>query len=214
MRIKVDISIKASPIVKRFVFADFILFAGWGFATPIFAVFVLQEIEAATLITVGVVSAIFFIVKSVIQIPVANFLDATRGEKDDFYTAMVGTILTAGAAFGFTLVESVPQLYFVQFLHALGFGIYIPAWLGMFSRHHDQNHDSLDWAFSSTAVGIATGVSGVIGSVLASQFGFDTVFIIVALFSLLTTVTLLFIPKLIFPPSKKGFKIPQAHHKP
>jgi MFS family permease len=215
MRIKLDISIKASPIVQRFVFANFVLFAGWGFITPVFAVFVLNEIAEATLITVGIVTAIFFITKAVIQIPIANFLDATKGEHDDFHTAMIGTLLIAAAAFVFTLVKTAPQLYVVQFIHAIGFGMYIPAWMGMFSRHHDANRDSLDWALSSTAVGIATGISGAIGGVIGANFGFNALWIMVAGFSLLTTVLLLAIPKLIFPASvKKPSKIPPTylHH--
>jgi len=203
MKIKIDISVKVSRIVKIFVLAQVMLISGWSLIVPIFAVFVLDRIVGATLVTVGIVSAIYFVLKSLIQIPIANYLDKTPGEKDDFYAVITGAILAAASAFAFILVKEIWQLYIVEALHAIAFGIYVPAWAGMFSRHHDKDHDSLDWSLQSTAAGIGAGITGVIGGILAQSFGFDIVFVLVAIFSLITAFTLLSVPKLIFPKGRR-----------
>jgi MFS family permease len=203
MRLKIDISIKASKLVKTFVLAQVMLISGWSLIAPLFAVFILDRIDGATVVTVGIASAIYFILKSVIQIPIANHLDKTFGEKNDFYAVIIGSVLAATSAFAFILVKEVWQLYLVQAIHAIAFGIYVPGYAGMFSRHHDKDHDSLDWSLQSTAAGIGAGVTGAIGGILASAFGFDVIFILVALFSLITAFILLSVPKLIFPKGKK-----------
>ena len=95
MKIRINIDIKVSKLVKFFVISDFFLLAGWGFIDPVFSVFIVQRIAGGTLITVGIAAAIYWILKSVLQIPMAQYLDKTPGEKDDFMT-LIGGILLAG----------------------------------------------------------------------------------------------------------------------
>src|SRR5580704_798708 len=124
MKIRVNIDIKVGRLVKYFVISDFFLLAGWGFIDPVFSVFIVQKIVGGTLITVGIAAAIYWILKSILQIPIANYLDKTPGEKDDFM-ALVGGLLLAGfSAASFTLVKTAPELYLVEALHGVAFALY------------------------------------------------------------------------------------------
>ena len=92
MRIKVNINIKVGRLVKYFVISDFFLLAGWGLIDPVFSVFIIQRVVGGTLLTVGIAAAIYWITRSVLQIPIAKYLDSTPGEHDDFM-ALVGGLL-------------------------------------------------------------------------------------------------------------------------
>ncbi len=214
MNIRIHIKVKISRIIKFFVLSDLLLVAGWGLAEPIFSIFVINQVRGATLVTVGVAVAIYWILRSVLLIPIARVLDKIRGERDDFYALIAGLCIAAATAVWFVFVREVWQLYLAQALHAIGFALYVTAWSGMFSRHLDGDRVSFEWAIENTALSVAAGVSGLLGGIIASRFGFSVVFISVAALSLIAAVTLIAAPEIVFP--KKGtqevsVKIEKSH---
>lgn len=200
MRIRININVKVGRLVKYFILCDLALLAGWGLIEPVFSVFIIEKIAGATLVTVGVAAAIYWLLKSVIQIPIAKHLDRTPGEKDDFYCLILGLIIASFSAFLFALVTQVWQLYIVQILHSIGFAFYAATWPAIFSRHLDKEKVSFDWALDSTAVSVSSGISGFLGGVIANWFGFQAVFILAAVFSAVSAVILIGAPDIILPP--------------
>ena len=81
MKIRISVDLKVGRLVKFFVISDFFLLAGWGFIDPIFSVFIVQHIAGGTLITVGIAAAIYWILKSILQIPIAKYLDRTPAKR-------------------------------------------------------------------------------------------------------------------------------------
>jgi len=203
MKINIDFSNLSFPnvnkFIKLFMFADFLLLAGWGLINPIFALFVIQDISGATLLTVGILSAIYFIPKSIFQIPISLFLDKTRGEEDDFYSLVIGSMIIAGSVFSFMLATEVWHVYLIQFFKAVGFAFYVPPWNAIFSRHLDKNHTAFDWALHSSVAGFSMGVGGFLGGLVANAAGFDVVFLIVGFMALSTAGVILFAPNIILP---------------
>src|SRR2546427_332129 len=114
MKISININIKVNRLVKYFILSDLTFLAGWGLLEPIFSVFVVQKIPGANLVTLGILAAIYWVVKSSIQLPLANFFDRTPGEKDDFYGLIAGLFIASFTAFSFTLVNSIASVYLVQ----------------------------------------------------------------------------------------------------
>ncbi|MCL5017047.1 MAG: MFS transporter [Patescibacteria group bacterium] len=214
MKIKIDVTLKVTHIVKTLVLSDLFLMAGWGFISPVFPVFIINKIAGATLTTVGITTAIYWLTRSIIQLPIANFLDRTEGEKDDFY-ALVGALILAGiAAFGYIAISNVPELYFFQIVQAVAFGIYTPAWSGIFSRHLDEKRKSFDYSLDSTAIGISSGVAGLLGGAIAQHFGFNIIFLSAGLFSLLAAFIVFTFPKLVLPPKTSNEPAEIRDHKP
>lgn len=211
MKIKINIDIKVGRIVKYFVLCDLFLLLGWGFIDPVFSVFIVERIAGATLITVGIAAAVYWILKSILQLPIANYLDRRVGEKDDF-VALVGGLLLAGfSALAFSWVTTAWQLYLVQVVHAVGFAFYVPAWSSIFSRHLDRERISFDWSLDSAAVGIASGVSALLSGVIASVWGFLAVFILGGVFSLAAAFMLMIVPDLIIPKPSRTEPILKDH---
>jgi MFS family permease len=182
-----------------FVLGDLALLAGWGLVQPIFAVFVVEKVAGATIVTVGIAAAVYWITKAILQLPIANFLDGTPSEKDDFIILVLGLVLVGLSGFAFVLVSQIWQLYLVQFLLAVGFSMYTPAWQGIFSRHLDKSHEATDWSLDNVAISIAAGVTGLISGVLVSWFGYNLVFVLAGLFSLISATVIFLSPKVVFP---------------
>ncbi len=204
MKIKINIDLKLGRVIKHFILADLFLLAGWGLVQPIFSVYVLEKVEGATLVTVGIAVAIYWILKSLLQLPVANYLDKTDGESDDFKALILSLFLGALAAFSYILIGKTWHLYLVEILHAVAFALYVPAWSAIFSRHVDKNRVSFDWSLDSTVAGLSAGVSRFLGGVMAAKLGFSGVFILAGALSLVAAFVLLLMPEMIFPKKTVG----------
>jgi MFS family permease len=199
MKIRVNIDIKVGRLVKFFVISDFFLLAGWGFIDPVFSVFIVQKIPSAGLITVGIAAAIYWIIKSTLQIPIAKYLDETPGEKDDFVTLIGGLILAGISAGAFSWVATTGELYFVQAVHAVAFAFYSAAWPAIFSRHLDKDRFAFDWSLDSVTVGVASGITGLLGGIVAETWGYTAVFLSAGILSFIAAFVLIFAPNLILP---------------
>lgn len=200
MRINVDLKkFKVNRVIKYFILVDLVFFGGWGLIGPIFAIFILEQVATANLITIGAVSGIYWIVKSLAQIPVAMYLDKHEGERDDFYALLIGLMLAGFSAMAYLLINSVFSLFVVEVLHAVAFGFYVPSWSAIFSRHLDKKHYAFDWSLDSTAVGLVFGLTAFLGGTMAKFLGFKAVFILVSLLSFASALILFLVPNLIIP---------------
>lgn len=169
------------------------------------------KVAGATIVTVGLIMGFYWLVKSVLQIPVANYLDKHDGEKDDFYVLLISLFLAAVAAFMLSKTSTLWQLFLAQFLYAIAMGFYVPSWAGIFSRHLDSKRFSFDWSFDSTVSGLTSFVSAILAGFLAQKFGFSAVFFIVGVLSLASVILLFMIPDLIIPKGKTKEPIIEDH---
>jgi MFS family permease len=199
MRRKININIKVGRLVKYFVISDFFLLAGWGLIDPVFSVFVIQRVAGGTLMTVGIAAAIYWIVRSVAQIPIAKYLDHTPGEHDDFMALVGGLLLVGISAIAMCWVTQVWELYLIHAVHAVAFAFYYASWPTIYSRHLDKDTVSLDWSLDSAASGIGAGVAGFLGGVIAGTLGYSVVFVAAGIMAFIAAFVLLAVPDLILP---------------
>jgi len=194
---------RVNRIVRYFVLCDLILFSGWGLVSPIFSIFVIDGIEGASLFTVGVSASIYWMTRAFVQMPVANFIDKREGEKDDFNILISGLVLASISAFAFSIISTVPALYALQVFHGLAFGLYASSWSSVFSRHLDKSRIAFDWSLDSTMLAISSGVTGLLGGYVASQYGFDAVFLTASALSFVAAVLIFLVPDFVLPKPNK-----------
>lgn len=172
-----------NKIIKILVLGDALLNSGWGLIAPVFAIYIIQNIEGGDLMVAGFAAAIYWIVKSVIQMPFAEYLDRNRGEKDDFYAVFIGLLLVSLVPLGY-LVSTLPwHIYGFQVLYAIGMAMVVPAWFGLYTRHIDKGKEAYEWSVFSTSLGLIVGIFGAIGGVIASVIGFKIIFIMISFFT-------------------------------
>lgn len=206
--------IKINKVVKTMIQADLIFVSAFGLIAPIFAIFITDQIKGGDIKVVGFAAAIYWILQSLPQIPIGKYLDKNVGEKDDFYFVIGGYFLAALAPLGY-IFSSLPwHIYVLQALYAIGMSMALPGWAAIFTRHIDKGKEAFEWSLESTAMGLGAGITGAIGGILASKFGFNIVFIIVAIGALLGTLLLFTIYKHIFPRGDHHLRIPKPQKPP
>ena len=186
-------------VVRFMVLSDLLLFSGWGLISPIFAIFVIGNIEGATLTVVGISSATYWLSRALIQPGTAKLLDRRLGEKDDFWALVLSLFVIAIASFALAVVRTPMSLYLVQVLHGGAFGIYSVAWPAIFSRHMDTGGVAFDWSLDRASVGVVVALTSIVGAKLTELVGFRSVFVITGIASIVSALVLFAMPKLILP---------------
>ncbi len=187
-----------NKIIKILIFSDIFLLTGFGLIEPIFALFVNQRIVGGNAVeaarVAGLSMAVYWGLKSILQIPFGKLLDRIKGEKDDLFFIVFGNILAAIAAFGY-IFSSLPwHIYILQAIYSLGMAMNIPGWSAIFTRHIDKGKEAFEWSIASTSVGVGAGAAGALGGYIAAKFGFNILFISVSGLALISSI----LPFLIF----------------
>ena len=178
---------RINNIVKNLIISDIFIVGSFGLISPIFAIFITDRIEGGTLEVIGFSWTIYLISKSLTQLPVAGIIDRIKGEKDDFYFVLIFSFLFSFIPLSYIFINSIFQLYFVQFIYGILAGAAIPAWNAIYIRHIDKNHEGLESSVYSIYLNLTSALSAAIGGVIAYRLGFETLFISITLFSLLGT---------------------------
>lgn len=197
-----------NKVIRIMVLSDLFLYSGWGLITPILAIYIVGNIQGGDAKIAGIAIGIYWITKSIIQIPLAYYLDKIHGEYDDYYCLLAGIFISSLTPIGFVFSTMPWHIYLLEAVHGLGMAMVFPSWAGIFTRHIEKKREAICWGLDSSLVNIGTGVGGIIGGILAVSFGFTSLFIAVSLLGIVSFFALLFIRKTILP-TEKTYLIPK-----
>lgn len=185
--------LRLNQVILIFLFSDFIFTASGAVTAPVFALFLVGDL-AAPVSAVGFAVAIFWIVKSVLQLPIARYLDRNHGELDDYYSMILGLLLSV---FGFVMyyfATEVWHIYLLQGIVGVGQAFFVPPYLAVFTRHLDQDSESFEWALrSSFSTGAGMALGGAVSGILAASIGIRPLFLIHALLAFLSLIITIFL---------------------
>lgn len=184
---------KVNSLIKYLTLVHILLVSGWSFIAPIFAIFISQQIEGGTLELIGFATATNFLTRSIIQLPIARFVDGKKGEMDDFAVMAVGSILISLAPFLHVWATKPFHLLLFQGILGLGWAMALPGWQAIFTRHIDRYREAEEWAISNTLVGFSIALAAVLGAFLADSLGFDNLFLIVGTVTVIGCFFLFFV---------------------
>ncbi len=184
---------KVNIIIKILIISDFLVFSASQLLGPIFAIFIEDFIIGASIKTVGIAAALFLITKSITEIPVGLLIDKIKGEKDDLYFALTGTLLTGLIFILFIYIDKIWQLYALQILLGIGSAISYPGWYTIFTKHVDKGKEGFEWSLYDVLVGVGMSATAALGGFIAEAYGFQSVFITVAIITFIAGLLLFFI---------------------
>ena len=173
-----------NKIIRVLVLGDVMFFSAFGLIGPIFAVYVTNQIVDATVATVGFAATINLLTRALLQMPVARYIDRHKGEKDDFKFMIAGSTLVSIVPFIYLFVSTPLHLYMAQVVLGIGGALANPGWFAIFTRHIDKNKEGTEWTLENVSVGLAAAGTAAVGGVLAQNFGFYNLFLIVGVLSL------------------------------
>ncbi len=174
---------KLNFAISTLVLSDLFLYFGLGLISPIFSIYVLQNIPGATLETIGTSVAIYWLARIFSVVPISWILDAIKGEKDEFYSVLIGTTTLAILPLFYIVANQVIHVFIIEFCKGVANSLVIPAWRVLFTRFTDKNQVGFSWSLVDLVIGVATASSAYLGSVIAEQFGFKVLFMMVSVLS-------------------------------
>lgn len=195
-----------NPIVRLFIVSDFFLIGGLGLVTPIFALFITGFIENASIETVGIASTIYLVTRSLGQMPVGIFIDRIRGQRDDMFILVISSLGFIGVSLSYIFIDTVLQLYFVQFIFGLFSAASYPTWYAVFTRAIDKGKEGFEWSAYQTVADLGAAITAALGSFIAALYGFTTLFVLMALFSTIGALMLIWAQSILFEKKRRNTK--------
>ncbi|TSC91914.1 MAG: hypothetical protein CEN90_29 [Parcubacteria group bacterium Licking1014_17] len=180
-----------SRAIKKLVGFDFTINFAFGLLSPIFAVFVIENIQGSTLKVVGLSAMFYWIARVLTTIPFSRLMDRLDGERDEFYFIIIGAFIISTIPLFYLLARFPWHIYIIQFVYGVGNSMTVPAWRILFTDHIDRGKIGFEWSLDDVAVGLAVAISAYIGSFIADKYGFETVIVILSILGYVSTLLLL-----------------------
>lgn len=170
--------LKINQVILIIIFAQFIFTMAANLSVPLFAIFVTSELGAAATM-VGFASAIYWAVKSIIQLPIAKWIDKNHGEIDDYYSLLFGLCISTAGIFLLYFSKNIWHIFAVQFFIAIGDAFAVPPLYAIFTRHIDKDAEGFEWTLqSSFSLGAGSAIGGALSGILAALIGIRSTYLL------------------------------------
>lgn len=179
-----------NPVIRFLIISDTVVIGAAGLLGPIFALFIEDFIQGGNETVAGLAAGIYLFTKSVLQIPIAHFIDRIRGEKDDFWLMFICTILIALIPLLYLIIHTPSQLYLVQFVLGLFTAFTFPTYMALFTRHIDKEKEGTEWGIYFTLTDLTSAALATVGGFLAATQGFGVLIAVVVAVSLVGSLLL------------------------
>ena len=189
LRLNKDRSIINRSLLAMLVVSALYMFA-FGMFSPLYAIFV-EEVGG----DISVASnawAVFMLTAGVM-----TFLTG-RWENDAKQTVLGlawSQFLVAGAYLMYYFTDEVAMLYGAQVLLGLGASFFWPAFHSLYGKHVDKRNQAKQWSFYDALAYLLPAAAAVVGGWLVKNYGFDTVFMVMAIMSAVCGIYILFLPR-------------------
>jgi MFS family permease len=192
-----------NKVIWLLIISDILILSAFGLIAPIFAIFLNEGIAGGSITAAGIAATIFFLVKSITQIPLSIYIDSRKSKLGCLW---LGTLLIVAVPFIYAFATHVKFIYAAEAVYGLGAAMAYPAWFSLFTKHIDKKHTGFEWSVWSTGVGLGAALTAYLGAIVAKNYGFDILFYIVGFVSLLGMIALLFLSNKYLGNVKDGFE--------
>ncbi len=154
-----------------------------GLFGPIYAVFV-QEI-GGDLLTAGTAYSAFAISAGILIFFISRWEDHIKHQEK---LVVAGYSLGSLGFLGYLLIRNPFDLFIVQVIFGISTAIGVPAYDGIYSRHLDKGKFVSEWGMWESMNYVVMGIAAALGSLIASLFGFSTLFMLMLALSILALI--------------------------
>lgn len=183
-----------NKVVKAYIIADTILWGAWNLFTPIFAIFVVRNINGGNIEAAASGYSVYLISRIIFELLSAHYL-ARRAERAKFQTTVIGLLCLSLSYIGFAFSQSIFDMFFYYIIAGFALGIATPAKSALFSIHLDKHREATEWGITDATAYICIAITTILGSIIAKHLGFRTLFLFASIVNLVATLPYLqFLP--------------------
>jgi len=157
---------------------------------PIYALFV-KEIGGG-LIDAGIAFGVFSFTAGLVTLVSGTLSDKV---KEVELVIVLGFIVTSVGFLSYIFVDSMTGLLIAQIIVGLGTAIKYPAFDAVYSKHLDDGLGGREWGAWESMYYFTTAFGAVAGGYLATEFGFNAIFITMAVLSFLGGLFIYMLPR-------------------
>lgn len=176
-----------NSIVKAYIISDSLLWSAWNFVTPIFAIFVVNNVNGGNIESASFGFSIYLISRVFLELLAGKMLINTT-DKRKVRMAIIGMLLVSISYLGFAFTKEVYHMYFFYIVAGMGLGIASPAKNALFSIHLDKTKEAAEWGVSDAVTFTGMALSSTIGGFIAKIFGFQILFLLAFLINIVAIV--------------------------
>ncbi|MFA5228180.1 MAG: MFS transporter [Candidatus Paceibacterota bacterium] len=184
-----------NKVIKNLILTDIAFWTGWGMITPVFAIFVVDRVIGGTALTVGIATAIYWILRASLVFPFAKILDKYAGDKDDYLFLVFGNFLAALVPFGYIFAIYPWHIYALQVIYGVGIAMSLVGWRAIFTRNITKGKEASEWAMDDASLSVGVALAGIFTGFVITQWGYIVAFSIAGFLAMMSVVILLCLRK-------------------
>ncbi|PJC22665.1 hypothetical protein COV28_01660 [candidate division WWE3 bacterium CG10_big_fil_rev_8_21_14_0_10_48_23] len=187
------IGVRINPVIRVLVASDILIFSAFGLLGPVFAIFLLENIQGGSAKVAGFAAMVWLLTRAIFAIPISVLIDHWSGERDDFWFVFWGSLGISFVPIAYLFASLPIHVYLIQAFYGFCHAAVFPSWFAIFTRHIDRHKEGEEWATYITATDLGAAAAAAAGGVIAVTLGFKVLFILASLFSFLGAFLLLWI---------------------
>lgn len=161
--------------------------AAWNFIFPLFAVFVVGQINKGTIELAATGFSAYLISRIIFELLSGTFF-AKRAEKQKIAILLIGITIISLSYLGFAASKDIVHIFFFYILFGAGIGIAAPVKCSLFSMHLDKNKEATEWSVADAASAMAMALASALAGFVVVLYGFRVLFVMAAILNILSTV--------------------------
>jgi MFS family permease len=137
-------------------------------ATPLIGIFLQDQFKEKTVFYVGIATAIYFLSRSVFQIPVGLLSDKIKHDKDEIIILMLGCFIMGLMYILIPFIREPWEYFLIMAFEGLGASMNLNTWRKLFARNLDKSHEGVGYGFYETIMSICTAIISIVGGYFSS----------------------------------------------
>lgn len=180
--------LKNHRAIKALTLSDFGVWSGSSLIATIFPLFVIGQIQGATVTDAGISSMLYLGVAALVNIPLGRWMDKKKGYIDELTVLAISNFIRGITLIGLAFVSTLPLLYLSQIILSIAKSMNTMSWRILFTKFVDINNMGKEWGIYDTIMSIGFAIAAFLGGYLGENLGFNIVILIGGIMSLISTI--------------------------
>lgn len=178
--------------IRTIIQGDMFYLIAFGLLTPIFALFLIERIPNASLLTVGIAEAIFLMTLAILR-PFTQLSSQsdTKGFRTQ-YLLWFGSIFIVLSPFLYLLSRDMLDIFVIQMIYGIGVAFSEPAWSRLVSQTTKLPSNKFNEPYYATGTLVAAGLAA-IGGFIADKEGIPMLLIYIGTTLFFAALIMIFI---------------------
>ena len=159
---------KLNKVVIYLTLSDVFTWGSFMIISALTGLYLAQKLGQDAIQFVGIGTAIYFLTRSIFQIPIGRITDKYKKDKDEILILFVGILLMGTPIIFYPSISLPDHYYILQFIFGLGVALNVTNWRKLFALNVDSGREGRQYALYETIVSACTAILSIVGGYIAN----------------------------------------------